>query len=83
MGSSERFPASLKYGRENESLALHKYCEARANIIVLKTGLIVNPEHPWLGCSPDGIVLSNEGNIEGCAEVKCPYTHIHTEIQPF
>ena len=79
-GSSERLPASLKYGRENESLALNKYCEARANLIVLKTGLIVNPKHPWLGCSPDGIVLSKEGNIEGCVEVKCPYTHRDSTI---
>jgi len=25
-------------------------------------------------------VLSNEGNIEGCAEVKCPYTHRDSTI---
>ena len=75
MSSSDRLPASLRYGRENESLAINKYCCARTNTTVLKTGLIVNPKHPWLGCRPDGMILSNEGNIEGCVEVKCPYTH--------
>ena len=49
-------PASLRYGRENESLAINKYCCARTNTTVLKTGLIVNSKHPWLGCSPDGMI---------------------------
>ena len=40
--------------------------------MVLKTGLMVHPKHPWLGCSPDGSVLSKEGTTERCVEVKCP-----------
>lgn len=35
-------------------------------------GLCVNPEYPYLGASPVGIVC-DEGNC-GIIEIKCPYT---------
>ncbi len=74
MSNSERLPPSLKWGRENEAPAIERYSCERAASTVLNTGLIVNPKYPWLGCSPDGIVLSKEGNVVGCVEVKWPYT---------
>ena len=65
-------PPSLKWGNENESKAINKYKEIHKNIYPLKCGLVVSPKWPWLGCSPDGIIL--EGNrLVGAIEVKCPY----------
>ena len=81
MKNCERLPPSLKWGRENEALAIERYSCERAASTVLNTGLIVNPKYPWLGCSPDGIVLSKEGTIEGCIEVKCPYTHRDKKVK--
>ena len=72
---NERLPASVMYVRENESVAIDNDCCARTNTIVLKTGLIVNPKHPRLGCSPDGLVLSMEGIVDSFVEGKCPYKH--------
>ena len=41
--------------------------------VIKKCGFIINPQWPWLGCSPDGIVFKNEMAV-GCIEVKCPYS---------
>lgn len=40
-----------------------------ARCSVEKVGFIINDQHPWLGCSPDGYVLSENKIIE----IKCPY----------
>lgn len=34
--------------------------------------LVVSPKWPWLGCSPDGVVVKG-GVPVGCVEIKCPY----------
>ena len=48
------------WGNENENDARHKlYCEymskSHVNHSVNLSGLILNPEFPYLGASPDGI----------------------------
>lgn len=35
-------------------------------------GFVVSPKWPWLGCSPDGIIMK-DGIVVGCLEVKCSY----------
>ncbi len=40
---------------------------------VVDCGLVVNPKWPWIGCSPDGVILDNSDSVVGCIEVKCPY----------
>lgn len=38
-------------------------------------GLLVNPEAPWLGASPDGSIYDPaEVNSRGILEIKCPYS---------
>ena len=37
-----------------------------------KCGLVIPPQWPWLGCSPDGIIFEG-GELVGCIAVKCPY----------
>ena len=58
-------PASLKWGINNESVAISEY-EKREDLCGKKVedcGFVVFPSCPWLGCSPDGIVVEN-GEID-------------------
>lgn len=57
------------YGRENEPCALREY-ERLQNVTVNRLGLVVVPEVPWLGYSPDGVLI--QGNKRILVEVKCP-----------
>ena len=36
-------------------------------------GLVINPKWPWLGCSPDALILdAKEKYVYGAEEMKCP-----------
>ena len=66
--------ASVQWGVDNETNEILKYqTELQNKATVANCGLVVSPKWPWLGCSPDGIVM-NEGVPVGCVEVKCPYS---------
>ena len=71
LSSTHTMPVALKWGIENEDVALQKYREINCNIEVHKCGLVVSPKWPWLGCSPDGIIVYNSIQVE-CIEVKMP-----------
>ena len=61
--------ASVQWGVDNETNAILKYQnELQNKVTVANWGLVVSPKWPWLGCSPDGIVM-NEGVPVGCVEV--------------
>ncbi|XP_065068608.1 uncharacterized protein LOC135693945 [Rhopilema esculentum] len=67
-------PLSLRWGLEKESDAKLLYQEQLGDeLIVEKCGLVVNPMWPWLGCSPDGLIVVS-GKPIGALEVKCPYS---------
>ena len=36
-------------------------------------GLVVNPSFPWLGASPDAVVIDPSVSSVGMLEIKCPY----------
>ncbi|XP_044762047.1 uncharacterized protein LOC123319241 [Coccinella septempunctata] len=57
--------AGVLYGRMNESKAVSLY-EHSKNIKVTRCGLFIDPEYPFLGASPDGLV-----GDDGLIEVKC------------
>ena len=64
---------AMEYGKTNEANALKDYCDIFPNRqVVTETGLWINPSMPQLGCSPDGLVIDENG-FEGLIEVKCPY----------
>ena len=66
-------PTPLQWGLDNESKAIKKYEEIpKRDETVRSRGFVVSPKWPWLGCSPDGIVMRN-GVPEGCIEIKCTY----------
>ena len=66
-----REPEALT-GREPEALTE----DSIVSIDVVETGLVINPERPWMGNSPDGIihVTYKSGRVEkGLLEIKCPF----------
>ena len=67
-------PALLKWGINNEKVAISKYenHEDLSGEKVENCGFVVFPSCPWLGWSPDGIVVENGAPV-GCIDVKCPY----------
>ena len=58
--------AATKWGTHYEDTAIEKYSEIKDKV-VLSFGLLIHPEHDWLGGSPDGI--TTDGIL---LEVKCP-----------
>ena len=63
------------YGLEHEEEALEEYAtfmqKSDLQCAVQASGLIVSVDHPYLSCSPDGIVTTSAG--KGLVEVKCPF----------
>lgn len=59
--------AALSHGCRYESVAVECYIR-QCSLDCRKSGLIVHPEFPYLGASPDALVGS-----EGLLEIKCPY----------
>lgn len=57
-----------QWGIKHEPEAISMY-EKRRNVKVLDFGLMIHPDIPWLGASPDGITADGI-----CLEVKAPLT---------
>ena len=64
---------SLRWGRENEKVAIDDYCKLKGNL-VHPAGLFICRGYGYLGASPDGIVVLKESLCKGLVEVKCPYS---------
>lgn len=73
--SSITAPA-LKWGQMNEERARQEYKDFSRTLhdsfSLASTGLHVNPLHPHLGASPDGLISCSCCG-EGLLEIKCPY----------
>lgn len=65
--------AAMQHGVDNEDAARRLYCE-RTGEEVAEYGLVIHPEHPWLGASPDGVTRSGK-----LVEIKCP---VSREVVP-
>ena len=77
---------ALQHGIKNEIVAKEKYTKIMnfklmRNILIEDVGLVIQPNIPWLGASPDGKVIDNF-NVpsRGLIEVKCPYTKRDCDI---
>lgn len=57
---------ATQYGKENE-VNVTTLLESRGHTVE-KRGLVVHPDHPWLGASPDGIL-----DLTQLLEIKCPF----------
>ena len=83
--------AATRWGSENEDVARDEYVQVKRDEIAARTptdedvvvgiqveecGLVINPERPWMGNSPDGIITLTykSGTTEkGLLEIKCPF----------
>ena len=81
--SSNFTSAATTWGCQHEQVAQERYKDemktVHDNFSVKSNGLVINPEFPFLGASPDGMV-SCDCCGEGCLEVKCPYCQRHKEL---
>lgn len=57
---------ALRWGTEVEPFAREAY-ELETGLIVTQSKFVTHPQHPYAGCSPDGLV-----DINGGLEMKCP-----------
>ena len=72
--------AATRWGCTHERSARDCYKgfreKAHTHFSLLDSGLILNPEWPFLGASPDGTVHCDCCG-SGVVEIKCPYCHHH------
>lgn len=65
-----------EWGLKHEKTARDIYCSAvekkHLNFTIELRGLVVHPEHPHLGASPDGVVICECCGL-GVLEIKCPF----------
>lgn len=60
----------MKYGIDEEPNARKAYTDASGRK-VLETGMWINTSHPYIGASPDGLIVNDSGENVGTLEVKC------------
>ncbi|XP_066587824.1 uncharacterized protein [Prorops nasuta] len=63
---------AIKHGIEYETIARHTY-EKYNGVKVEIMGLVVPEMNPWLGFSPDGVILDENQKCTKLIEVKCPF----------
>ncbi|XP_061576095.1 uncharacterized protein LOC133442155 [Cololabis saira] len=76
---------AMTWGIDNEARAIRQYKLETAmlgrKVWVQKCGLFIDPQNPWLGASPDGIVMNRRrGQRLRVLEVYCPYKHRHSSV---
>ena len=71
------------WGCKHEKTARDIYCKINSglhdNFQVSDSGLVINPEWPHIGASPDGVVECTCCG-KGVLEIKCPYCHRDSSI---
>jgi len=74
---------ATEWGCSHENQAREPYLKANQqkhqNFRVLDNGLFINPEWPFIGASPDGII-DCLCHGRGTLEIKCPYCHRGEDI---
>ncbi|XP_063043972.1 uncharacterized protein LOC134438351 [Engraulis encrasicolus] len=67
-----RQTASMRRGSELEFDAAKEYVKCN-NVNYTPCGLVIHPQAPWLGASPDGLVYDPTATpCHGLVEIKCP-----------
>lgn len=67
-----RQTAAMKRGLKLEADAICEYCQIK-RVNHFPCGLVIHPDAPWLGASPDGIIFDpSEPCPFGLIEMKCP-----------
>ena len=75
--------AACQYGCKHEDTARQAYVEKlrteHENFVVIRCGLILDPEFPFMGATPDGLVNCKCCNT-GVLEIKCPFSCKHKDF---
>jgi hypothetical protein len=69
------------HGKMYEPLTWEKYkhlMQKEYDVQVLPSGLVVNPNNCWLGCSPDAKIVC--GDLIGIGESKCPEQYNNSDV---
>ena len=79
------FPSKqTEWGCKHEKQAQEKYEKvtkpSHNNLQISENGLFINPQWPFIGASPDGIITC-ECCTKGVLEIKCPYCHREESIK--
>jgi len=61
------------HGKKYEDIARQKFSKI-IGFKIVQSGLLIDKNHPFLGCSPDGFYENNE-KIKFIIEIKCPYIY--------
>jgi putative phage-type endonuclease len=72
-------PMSLIWGTRFEPVAKDIYCFMNPGLKIVDTTCIPHPNHPFLGASPDGILISDVPThplMGSLIEIKCPITRV-------
>jgi len=72
----------IKYGKAMEAEARKEYMRVTGRLVD-ETGLWTKVETPWLGASPDGIVVDSDAGDRGLLEIKCPYSGSDLTIEEY
>ena len=72
------------WGQNHEKIARDLYFKklqsVHEDLVIADSGLVINPQWPFIAASPDGVV-----NCKCCEkiiiEIKCPYTHRNDSIE--
>ena len=68
------------HGARTEAAARAAYEERmQDHIYVEECGLFILEEHPWLGASPDGLLMCLDSRSQGVLEIKCPASALPVE----
>ena len=74
---------ATEWGCSHEHKARELYVETNKmkhqNFRVIENGLFINPEWPFIGASPDGIIECL-CHGKGALEIKCPYCHRSKDV---
>lgn len=62
----------VKHGLKYESVAIELFA-SDSNQKIVPCGFVTSYDYPWLGYSPDGIIVNNLNEATKLVEIKCPY----------
>ncbi|XP_039670274.1 uncharacterized protein LOC120567383 [Perca fluviatilis] len=67
-----RQTAEMRRGADMEFEVAREYCQMK-NVNYTPCGLVIHPDAPWLGASPDGLIFDPFAQPPfGLVEIKCP-----------
>lgn len=82
-------PAEGSFGRtridygvrhENEAVSMvrwHRYVQEKKYPYMAEVGLLIHPDHPWMGCSVDGLFE------DSFVEAKCGMGYVYKDWKPY